>query len=314
MNRKSNNVNPGLIALVIILALVVILLFSLIIFKTVIPRIIGVAEKTETEITVLESVSVGEVDMITDVPTESTDLYDSNKPGEKETVPSVENAVDWESKAIDTIYNYVDDSTTFLSNDGFFFYLVDLNCDGVPEIFEGAAGGTSGDIYISSFYYWDGNDYSEGKIDTEFEQVYYFLPYKSSENSDIVFWDYVIPEDYYNDRSFDYGRYSHSHRISLDNGRLYYSETIDRSETTDVLVDPDQYSLEFQCGSNESFSFYAKDFAQKYKKAEDVNNVVYIYWGLVHLDDTLYNKLITREEAERIVEGYKINDSKGHLE
>ena len=158
MNRKSNNVNPGLIVLVVVLALVVILLFSLIIFKTIVPRIIKVTDEAETEITELESVSVGEEDMITYDPTESTTLHDLNKPGKKETAPSVEHAVDWESKAVDTIFNYASKSTTFLSNDGFFFYLVDVNCDGVPEIFEGAAGGTSGDIYISSFYYWDGNN------------------------------------------------------------------------------------------------------------------------------------------------------------
>ena len=149
---------------------------------------------------------------------------------------------DWTSAAIDTIYNYYGLNSDFHYNDGFFFYLADMDFDGVPEIYEGALGGT-GRSYIDSFSCWDGAKYISGKIIAEslnnfepallLDSQYGFLPYRNNTTGEIELWNNTLRDDLerYDFKAWYYDRTS---RVALDHGQIFTVELVDHTAYTSI--------------------------------------------------------------------------------
>ena len=244
--------------------------------------------------------------------------YDGNSLKE-----SVSNDVTWQLSAIDLICNYKNKAEGFKCEEGFFFYLIDITNDGVPEVFQGPVNDSGKYFEIFSFYYWNGEAYIKGVIDTESKSVHCFLPFKTTSDNTVVFWDHVIPDDYKFHMN-NIGYYANSGRIAFDNGRLFYEENIDRSACVDAILDAEQ-SSEDQADEGQfdeeqatyvdpGFVAYKTEFDSKYYKAQDVHRAYYGYWGDVNSDEELYAEIITREEAKRVIESYLNNDISGHFD
>ena len=217
--------------------------------------------------------------------------YDGNSLKE-----SVSNDVTWQLSAIDLICNYKNKAEGFKCEEGFFFYLIDITNDGVPEVFQGPVSDSGKYFEIFSFYYWNGEAYIKGAIDTESKSVHCFLPFKTTSDNSIVFWDHVIPDDYKFHMN-NIGYYANSGRIAFDNGRLFYEENIDRSACVDAILDAEQ-SSEDQADEGQfdeeqatyvdpGFVAYKTEFDSKYYKAQDVHRAYYGYWGDVNSDEEL---------------------------
>ena len=244
--------------------------------------------------------------------------YDGNSLKE-----SVSNDVTWQLSAIDLICNYKNKAEGFKCEEGFFFYLIDITNDGVPEVFQGPVSDSGKYFEIFSFYYWNGEAYIKGAIDTESKSVHCFLPFKTTSDNTVVFWDHVIPDDYKFHMN-NIGYYANSGRIAFDNGRLFYEENIDRSACVDAILDAEQ-SSEDQADEGQfdeeqatyvdpGFVAYKTEFDSKYYKIQDVHRAYYGYWGDVNSDEELYAEIITREEAKRVIESYLNNDISGHFD
>ncbi len=228
----------------------------------------------------------------------------------------------WRSAAVDLLCNYKNSTPSFACDDGFFFYLIDVTSDGVPEVFQGSVSELGSYFKISSFYYWNGSSYSLGTIN-EGDDIHCFLPFESTVDGAMVFWDHAIPDDYkYHMNNVEY--YKISSRIVLDNGQLHCAEKIDRTACVDAILNaeapeeerPDDESTTEEQFTNvdPSFSGYKVAFDAKYVKVSDFNRAYYGYWGDVNSDEELYDELITREEAKRVVESYLNNDIVGHFD
>ena len=223
---------------------------------------------------------------------------------------------DWKSSAVDMIYNYYTYNKGLPYNDRFFFYLIDVNNDNVPEIFEGASGGTAR-FMISEFYYWNGKEYRKGSFNIEDSVIYDITPYRNKNTSKIEFWESVLPDDLsVNDSKISL--YKESKRISLNNGVITYDKILDRQEYINVLHFKSEYSDEEIDEAFEGLMEEKRDFDNQYEYAEDVK---YSYKSFRAanffnggLNEESYHETVTSAEAKKIVENYINNSPDGHFD
>lgn len=220
--------------------------------------------------------------------------------------------VTWEKSAVELIQTYYVKTSNYTQNDGIFFYLLDINSDGAPEIFQGPIGGT-GKPTIFSFFYWNGIEYVEGRIDAgdnDSDRVYIPEAYLNKETNEFEFWDNVMPEDVRKDTHKIYW-YATSGKFCLENGVLKYSEIYDYHDQTSILMNSFSYSED---EVNLAFNILVQkknEFYNKRQKVDSVNEAYksYLLTGtdFIHEGSTLenYQSIVTRYEAERVVENYK---------
>lgn len=241
-------------------------------------------------------------------PTSGTSIY----PGQQPTVPT---ATGWEASAQELIYNYYRYNSQMAYNDGFFFYLVDVDSDGVPEIYEGAWGGT-GRFTISDFFYYSNGMYTKGVIDTDNSCIYDISPYVNKSTSTIEFWESVLPDDLSKDTMGLYN-YEKCNRISLQNGTIRYAESLDRSAYTNVLSDPYTYSYNQINSAFDSLKAEKDKFNSEHEYA---GTIKYTYKSFdstyfINEGDSLqtYHKIVPESAAEKIVSDYVNNAVSGHF-
>lgn len=234
--------------------------------------------------------------------------------------------VNWEREAVKAIYNYYEINPDMFFNDGFHFYLIDINNDNIPEIFQGGYGGTGG-FSISDFLYWDGNSFVLGKIDTSNYPTIFsgdrclhnFKPYKNNLTSEIVFWQRVLLPEFENTNwaKADYF-YGSCDRIVLNNGVISITDSLDRTKYTNILCNSALHSedeveraisaLKKELADFDSRYTFCSDFkytSASFGSAELINNGANI---------ESYHKTVSEETAKQIVSDYCNNSASSHFD
>lgn len=228
-------------------------------------------------------------------------------------------SVDWTSAAEDAIYNYISYDDKMAYDNKLFFFLMDVDGDSVPEIFEGKSGG-SATFTVATFMYWDGAKYSPGTIDTPDGCLYNITPYKNKSTSKTEIWEHALPTDIKDFTNFiatgELYLFQNTNRIKLENGVISIDKTIDNSDIIDA------FDFENSIGS------MAKNVLNKVKEAisnfydqyEVDNNAKYSYETFdasefMNNGFTAdgYHKIVSQSDAKRIVSNYKTNSSAGHF-
>ena len=228
-------------------------------------------------------------------------------------------SVDWTSAAEDAIYNYISYDDKMAYDNKLFFFLMDVDGDSVPEIFEGKSGGTA-TFTVSTFMYWDGAKYSPGTIDTPDGYLYNITPYKNKSTSATEIWEHALPTDITDFTNFiatgELYLFQNTNRIKLENGVISIDKTIDNSDIIDA------FDFENSIGS------MAKNILDKVKEAisnfydlyEVDNNAKYSYETFdasefINNGFTAdgYHKIVSQSDAKRLVSNYKTNSSAGHF-
>lgn len=213
----------------------------------------------------------------------------------------------WKVAAEDAIYNYYEINPNMQYNDVFNFHLLDIDDDGIPEIFQGVAGGTA-EPFITDFLYWNGSKFVLGDMGQINKTVYDdLIAYENTQTSETEFWNNALPDDY-SMPCYKPWKYDTFTRISVKNGKLYFSETIDRSKYTDILSDTeDTYSEE------EKNAAYQKMMTEKgiFEKQHIRCNPFYVnefFDTDVFIEDgksiDSYHKIVSKDDAKKIVEDY----------
>lgn len=213
----------------------------------------------------------------------------------------------WKAAAEDAIYNYYDINPDMNYNDVFSFFLIDIDNDSIPEIFQCVEGGTA-QITFQDFLYWNGSKFVLGDMSNVNNCIWRPYPYKNNETSETEFWIQALPTNL--QKVIDYERiymYGTSYRIQLENGALSYSETVDRTQYTDVRSSSGA-SEEEKAAASQKLMEEKDDF---YKKYTPIDDYIYNYAGFSSMyfinegrSSSSYRKTVSKADAKEIVEDY----------
>ncbi len=203
----------------------------------------------------------------------------------------------WKAAAADAIYNYIDINPDTYVNEIYNTYLIDIDNDDIPEIFQGI--GTDHAASSNVFLYWNGSRYVPGDMSNVDNCIYIPYPYINNETSETEFWTQALPTELSRSMDFYIYRYGICNRISLENGALSYSETLDRTQYTDVLSGGGGTSEEEEA----AFQKLMEEKDDFYKKYTPINDYTFVFFDSLYFEASSSSS-DRKADAKEIVENY----------